>query len=227
MKRRRCAAAGSRLRFIGWRVDRRPGGERRREALRLDRLVAPRARAARQARAARSPTRTSPGSAALLEARSGVHRLAGDREVAARWVASTSPVSIPIRTDSPLVERADAARQGERRGDRAVGVVAVGLRHPEDRHDGVADVLLDRAAVLGRASRARRRRTARAAGEAPRGRGSRPARSTRRGPRRRSSPACARRRSRAESGAPQDGQKRASSSAERPHRAQSCTMAGP
>jgi hypothetical protein len=39
--------------------------------------------------------------------------------------------------------------QHQRSGEGAVGVVTMGVRDPEDRHDRVADELLQRAAVLG------------------------------------------------------------------------------
>ena len=96
-----------------------------------------------------SPTRTSPGSAACW-----------------RRAAAFTASPVTERSDSrrrrehlagldadadrePIVEGFDALDERERGRDRAVGIVAVGARDAERRHDGVADVLLDRAAVLG------------------------------------------------------------------------------
>ncbi len=70
-------------------------------------------------------------------------------------VATTSPVSIPIRTSSPtpcswselLVERGDPCPDVERGARRAERVVLVRDRDPERGHDRVARVLLDRASV--------------------------------------------------------------------------------
>jgi hypothetical protein len=45
------------------------------------------------------------------------------------------------------VERSDGVANGESRPDRALGVVVMHAGHAEDRHDGIADVLLDRAAM--------------------------------------------------------------------------------
>ena len=70
-------------------------------------------------------------------------------------VATTSPVSIPIRTSSPtpcslrelLVERGDPGADVERGARGAQRVVLVRDRDAERGHDGVACVLLDGAAV--------------------------------------------------------------------------------
>ena len=154
--------------------------------------LGPRAPAARQAPAVRSPTSTSPGAAACCRRAAALTASPVTERSPARSSASTSPVSTPTRRVSPVVQRADPVPQGERRGDRAVGVVAVGARNSEHRHDGVADVLLDRSAMLfqGRSCDLEERRQAAAKllrVEAPR-----PARSSRPGRRRRSCRACAR-----------------------------------
>ena len=58
---------------------------------------------------------------------------------------SASPVVIPTRSSSPSSTREVADR--ERGADGTLGVVLVRGRCAEERHDGVADELLDRAAV--------------------------------------------------------------------------------
>ena len=70
--------------------------------------------------------------------------------------ANTSPWLIPIPTpisgrpwlDPALVEPGDGPLHGERGAQRAVGVVGVGDRRAPERHDRVADELVERAAVL-------------------------------------------------------------------------------
>src|SRR6266511_4085768 len=46
------------------------------------------------------------------------------------------------------VQFGETIAERERRAYRALGVVVMGTRHPEHRHDRVADELLDRAAML-------------------------------------------------------------------------------
>ena len=46
-----------------------------------------------------------------------------------------------------VVELRDGRLHGEGRADGALGIVLVRDRRPEDRHDGVADVLVDRPAI--------------------------------------------------------------------------------
>ncbi len=58
---------------------------------------------------------------------------------------SASPVVIPTRSSSPSSTREVADR--ERSADCALGVVLVRRRRAEERHDRVADELLDGAAV--------------------------------------------------------------------------------
>ena len=63
-------------------------------------------------------------------------------------VTAASPVSTPARARAGAgVELRDGRDEVERGPDRALGVVLVRDRRPPDRHDRVADELLDRAAV--------------------------------------------------------------------------------
>ena len=52
---------------------------------------------------------------------------------------------IPTRSSSP--SSSGEVADGERRAHGPLGVVLVGGRRPEERHHGIADELLDRAAV--------------------------------------------------------------------------------
>ena len=62
-------------------------------------------------------------------------------------VTAASPVRTPARASRSGLQRRDGVDELERRTDRALGVVLVGDRRAPDRHDRVADELLDRAAV--------------------------------------------------------------------------------
>ena len=74
---------------------------------------------------------------------------------AAASPVTASPVLTPIRTASStprsrsqlVAEHGDLSRIVGRRAHRAQRIVLVGDRDAEDRHHGVADVVLDRAAV--------------------------------------------------------------------------------
>ena len=80
----------------------------------------------------------------------------GDRLTAAGSPTSTSPVSRPARAASRipqvalqlLVDRCELTAQLNHGSHRPQGVVFVGDRDPEDRHDNVTDQLLDGAPVL-------------------------------------------------------------------------------
>ena len=149
---------------------------------------------ARQARAARSPTSTSPGAAACWRRAAAFTASPVTDRSSPPSSARTSPVSIPTRTarswsmDATRSVRASAAataRSGSSPWTRGT---------PNTAMHRVADVLLDRPAVLLQ-RRARdleeRRETPRAA---PPGPGPTPSRSSRRGRRRPSSRAFAPRR---------------------------------
>ena len=89
----------------------------------------------------------------LLEARRDVGGVAGDEEVARRLVAAChhlSSADAEADGDAAVQLRVgpDALAHGQRRGDRAVRVVAVRGRQAEHSHHRVADELLHRAAVL-------------------------------------------------------------------------------
>jgi hypothetical protein len=103
--------------------------------------------ARRQARAARSPTSTSPGSAAL-EAGGGVHGLTCDAQVSRPRNREDLAGLDPYPHRKLAVELGNPLGDGQPRRHGAIRVVAVGDRCTKDRHHGVADVLLDGAAVL-------------------------------------------------------------------------------
>ena len=121
----------------------------------------------------------------LLEPRRDVDRVAGHEEVArapASRLATTSPLLTPSRIgrSSPSARIvADAVAQLERRVEGPGGIIAVGGRQPEHRHDRVADELLDRPAVALDDLAARSRSSAPAEPAGPRDRATRRARSSR------------------------------------------------
>ncbi len=89
----------------------------------------------------------------LLQPSGDIGRVTSDQKVAGGLVAAGHDLAgadaepdrkAPVE---PLVA-ADPVAHGERRGDRAVGIVSVRRRKAENRHHRVADELLDRAAVL-------------------------------------------------------------------------------
>jgi hypothetical protein len=89
----------------------------------------------------------------LLKARRGVHRVAGDEKVASGRLARGHHLA-GVHADAKTQRggqwvRGHTLPQCQRRGERAVGIVAVSLWDPEHRHDRVADELLQRASVLG------------------------------------------------------------------------------
>ena len=92
------------------------------------------------------PSTISPGAGGLLEARGDVHGLAG-RERGRRGVVDDDLAGLDA--DARLeAQRVHFVHHGERRAQRALGVVLVRARHAERRHHRVAGELLDRAAVL-------------------------------------------------------------------------------
>ena len=62
-------------------------------------------------------------------------------------VTAASPVRTPARASMPGPSDFTASTRSRRRSDCSLGVVLVGRRCAPDRHDGVADELLDRAAI--------------------------------------------------------------------------------
>ena len=96
----------------------------------------------------------------LLQARRGVHGLAGDGQVVAAVQCEDLARLDPDPDGQSLVHGRDPLGQGERSRDRPVRVVGVDPRHPEHGEHRVADVLLDGPAVLlqGRASHLEERR---------------------------------------------------------------------
>jgi hypothetical protein len=87
----------------------------------------------------------------LLQARRDVDRIAGDEKIAAIARARGDDLA-GVHADAQFERRSirvarDRIAQAERRGERTLGVVAVRLRHAEDRHDRIADELLHRSAV--------------------------------------------------------------------------------
>ena len=96
-----------------------------------------------------SPTRTVPGGATRLQPRGGVDEVAGDHALVGgadrhRGLAGQHAGARLARREPMLPTEVD---QVERGADRALGVVLVRDRRAPDRHDRVADELLDRAAV--------------------------------------------------------------------------------
>ena len=123
--------------------------------------------ASRTSENVRSPSRISPGAAAcssraatftaspvtIFWSPAAGHHVAG---VHADPAGERHPVvAVELR-----VQRVERRAHLDRGADRAQRVVLVDLRHAEDGHDGVADVLLDGAAVVFDRRRASRRSTA-------------------------------------------------------------------
>ena len=136
----------------------------------------PSSAAVRQAPAARSPTRISPGAAACC---SRAAACAGS-PVTARSpppeLASTSPDSIPTRSSSPSSASPSRATSSIAAATARSGSSPCDAGDAEYGDDGVADELLDPAAVLLEHRCGRARRTARAGASASSG--SRPATSS-------------------------------------------------
>ena len=182
------AAAGAAGRAFGHR-DQPEGRDEFGLALQLERLR--RARPPRRrGRAACVPTpiRTSPGAAACSRrAATFTASPVTSAWPAAGSPATTSPVFTPIRRRERdalvafelLVEPAQRLAHLGGRADRAQGIVLVHTRDPEHRHDGVADELLDGAAVALDRSPSSPRSSGPSPGGAPRGRASRRAPSSR------------------------------------------------
>ena len=93
----------------------------------------------------------------LLEPSRDVDRVAGDEPLSGRRVAGDDLAGVHARPvdepDAPaslelVVQRRERPLHVRGRADGAQRVVLVERRQPEDRHDRVADVLLDRAAVV-------------------------------------------------------------------------------
>jgi hypothetical protein len=89
----------------------------------------------------------------LLEPSSGVHRVAGHHELGRlRLPARDHLAAVHAEADRDSIHQRgvgpDAIAQVDRRKERPGGIVVVGNRQPEHRHDRVADELLDPTAVL-------------------------------------------------------------------------------
>ena len=84
------------------------------------------------------------GSGRLLEPRGDVDRVPGHERLASP-PTTTSPVLMPIRASSPCAAIAARISTAARTARSASSSCEIG--NPEDRHDGVPDELLDRAAV--------------------------------------------------------------------------------
>ena len=83
-----------------------------------------------------------------LESGRRVHGFAGDVKVAASLDREHLTAFDPDAQGKSVSALVDAADQLERGSDGAVGIVAVRAGNAERRHDGVADELLQRSAVL-------------------------------------------------------------------------------
>ena len=129
--------------------------------------------AAEAARIVDSPTRTAPGGSDRLESRGGVDEVAGDHALVrradrhGRLAGQDAGAGLDASDPRP----ADGVDELEAGADGPLGVVLAGGRRAPDRHDRVADELLDGAAVAaddvawrgrssGSASRGRPRRRA-------------------------------------------------------------------
>ena len=98
-----------------------------------------------------SPTSTVPGGATDWSRAAVLTRSPATMPwFVAPSVTAASPVSTPARAWMPGPSAADGVDQLERGADRALGVVLAGDRGAPDRHHGVADELLDGAAVARR-----------------------------------------------------------------------------
>ena len=95
-------------------------------------------------------------SGGLLEPGSRVDRIAGHEPLAGGRVAGDDLPGVDpdavgerdaVRALKPLVQPGERLLHPARRADGSQRVVLVDSREPEHGHDGVADVLLDRAAV--------------------------------------------------------------------------------
>ena len=115
----------------------------------------------------------------LLEARRDVDRVAGDEALPRRGIARDDLTRVDTRPVGELdavhplqlaVERLERGLHPGRSANGAQRVVLVEPRQPEDRHHGVADELLDHAAVTLELARASRRSTASSPRAAPRSR---------------------------------------------------------
>ena len=103
----------------------------------------------------RSPEQDLAGGGGLLQTGRDVHRVAGHDLLVARaghHVAGVHPDPAgerhPVVAVELRVQRLERRAHLARGADGAQRVVLVDLRHAEDGHDGVADVLLDGAAVV-------------------------------------------------------------------------------
>ena len=92
-----------------------------------------------------------------LEARGGVDDVAGRHSLSAagvgpehdqRLAGVDADAHVQVEAGLLLVQPVDRGADRERRADRPLGIVLVGHRRAEERHDGVADELLDRPAVV-------------------------------------------------------------------------------
>ena len=154
LRDRRTAARG--VGAAGATDRRRPHGAPRRDRglLTLQRLLADRFKRDRARRRphSRLPDEDGPRRCDRLQARRGVHDVAGDHALArSADVTAASPVWTAARSWSSGTGRSDPGaapcNQVNARPDGTLGIVLVGRRCAPDGHDGIADELLDGAAV--------------------------------------------------------------------------------
>ncbi len=97
-----------------------------------------------------------PGGRDLLEARRGVHHVAGDHPLTLfgagaeghdRLAGVHRDADREVGVGAGLVQLVEGLDDPQAGADRPLGIVLVGDRRPEDGHDRVTDELLDRAAV--------------------------------------------------------------------------------
>ena len=133
-------------------VEQAPGGDRRRQALELERADLAAGEALRQQAMHRVRDQDLAGRGLIGEARGEIHRVAGDAVgavagAAARHDLAAGDADVHVKLTA---ERAAQVRHGgadrERGAHRPLRVVAVGDRGAEHRHGTVADVLVDGAA---------------------------------------------------------------------------------
>ena len=132
-----------------------PGSDRLALALRSDRLELRELERVPDQLVGLTPDQHAARGCRVLQTRGGVGDVAGRERLAGRRVdrddglpgAHRAP-ELEIEAGVLEVQLVDALDDRQRRADGPLGVVGLRERRPEDRHDGVTDVLLDDAAVV-------------------------------------------------------------------------------
>ena len=141
----------------GAALDRLPRGNRPGLALGHDRLDMPVGDRAIRRVVGRLADEDAVDGCGGLEARGRVDDVAGRHSLSAagigpeddqRLAGVHADAHVQVEAGLLLVQPVDRSPDRERRADRALGIVLVGHRRAEERHDGVADELLDRPPVV-------------------------------------------------------------------------------